>query len=51
MTNLDSILKSRDNTLSTKVNLVKAIVFFMHGCEVMHGCEELDCKESLALKN
>ena len=46
MTNIDSILKSRDNTLSTKVNLVKAIVFFMHGCEVMHGCEELDCKES-----
>ena len=45
MTNIDSILKSRDNTLSTKVNLVKAIVFFMH------GCEELDCKESWALKN
>ena len=36
MTNLDSILKSRDITLSTKVSLVKAIVFpvVMHGCEI-----------------
>ena len=35
MTNLDSILKSRDITLSTKVHLVKAMVFpvFMHGYE------------------
>ena len=35
MTNLDSILKSRDITLPTKVHLVKAMVFlvFMHGCE------------------
>ena len=35
MTNLHSILKSRDITLSTKVHLVKAIVFpvLMHGCE------------------
>ena len=35
MTNLDSILKSRDITLSTKVHLVKAIVFpgLMYGCE------------------
>ena len=35
MTNLDSILKSRDITLPTKVRLVKAIVFpvFMYGCE------------------
>ena len=35
MTNLDSILKSRDITLSTKVNLVKAMVFpaLMYGCE------------------
>ena len=35
MTNLDSILKSRDFTLPTKVRLVKAIVFpvFMYGCE------------------
>ena len=33
--NLDSILKSRDITLPTKVYLVKAMVFL----EVMHGCE------------
>ena len=34
MTNLDSILKSRDNTLPTKVHLVKAMIFpvFMYGC-------------------
>ena len=35
MTNLDSILKSRDITLSTKVSLVKAMVF----PAVMYGCE------------
>ena len=35
MTNLDSILKSRDITLLTKVHLVKAMVF----PEVMYGCE------------
>ena len=35
MTNLDSILKSRDITLSTKVHLVKAMVFLV----VMYGCE------------
>ena len=35
MTNLDSILKSRDITLSTKVHLVKATVFPV----VMYGCE------------
>ena len=35
MTNLDSILKSRDITLSTKVHIVKAMVFpgVMYGCE------------------
>ena len=35
MTNLDSILKSKDITLSTKVHLVKAMVFpiIMYGCE------------------
>ena len=37
MTNLDSILKSRDITLPTKVHLVKAMVFPM----VMRGCESL----------
>ena len=41
MTNLDSLLKSRDITLSTKVHLVKAMVFPV----VMYGCE-LDYKES-----
>ena len=35
MTNLDSILKSRDMTLPTKVHLVKAMVFPV----VMYGCE------------
>ena len=34
MTNLDSILKSRDITLSTKVHLIKALVFLI----VMYGC-------------
>ena len=36
MTNLDSILKSRDITLPAKVNLVKAMVFplVMYGCEI-----------------
>ena len=42
MTNLDSILKSRDITLSTKVHLVKAMVFPV----VMYGCESWDYKES-----
>ena len=55
MTDLDSILKSRDITLPTKVHLVKALVFPV----VMYGCESwtikkaehrriessLDCKE------
>ena len=41
MTNLDSILKSRDITLPTKVHLVKAMVFPV----VRYGCE-LDCIES-----
>ena len=42
MTNLDSILKSRDITLPTKVRLIKAMVFPV----VMYGCESLDPKES-----
>ena len=46
MTNLDSIFKSRDITLPTKVHLVKAMVFPV----VMYGCE-LDCGKSQALKN
>ena len=46
MTHLDSILKSRDITLPTKVHLVKAMVFPV----VMYGCE-LDREESRAAKN
>ena len=42
MTNLDSILKSRDSTLSTKVCLVKAMVFPV----VMYGCESWTIKKS-----
>ena len=50
MTNLESILKSRDNTLSTKVRLVKAMVFLV----VMYGCEswtieKAECKELMLL--
>ena len=41
MTNLDGILKSRDITLLTKVDLVKAVVFPV----VMYGCESWDHKE------
>ena len=42
MTNLDSILKSRDATLPTKVHLVKAMVF----PEVMYGCESCTIKKT-----
>ena len=42
MTNLDSILKSRDITLSTKVSLVKAVVFPV----VMYGCERWTIKKA-----
>ena len=42
MTNLDSMLKSRDITLPTKVYLVKAMVFPV----VIYGCEELGYTES-----
>ena len=45
MTNVDSILKSRDITLPTKVHLVKAMVFPV----VMYGCESL--AEELMLLN
>ena len=41
MTNLDSILKSRDITLPTKVHLVKAMVFLV----VMYGCESWNIKK------
>ena len=42
MTNLDSILKSRDITLSTKVHLVKAMVFPV----AMYGCESWTIKKT-----
>ena len=41
MTNLDSMLKSRDITLLTKVHLVKAMVFLV----VMYGCESWTIKK------
>ena len=41
MTNLDSILKSRDITLPTKVHLVKAVIF-----PVMYGCENWTTKQA-----
>ena len=42
MTNLDSIFKSRDITLPTKVNLVKAMIFPV----VMYGCESWTVKKA-----
>ena len=42
MTNLDSIFKSRDVTLSTKVHLVKAMVFLV----VMYGCDSWTIKKA-----
>ena len=47
MTNLDSILKSRDITLPSKVHLVKAVVFPV----VMYGCESWTVKKDIVLKN
>ena len=42
MSNLDSILKSRDNTLPAKVRLVKAMVFLV----VMYECESLTLRKA-----
>ena len=42
MTNLDNMLKSRDISLSTKVGLVKAVVFLV----VMYGCKNLTIKKA-----
>ena len=47
MINLDSVLKSRDITLPTKVHLVKAMVFPV----VMYECESWTMKQSCAIKN
>ena len=46
MTNLDSILKSRDITLPTKVHLVKAMVFPV----IMYGCESWTIKKAERLR-
>ena len=45
MTNLDSILKSRDITLSTKVHLIKAMVFLV----MMYACESWSTEELMLL--
>ena len=42
MTNLDSVLKSRDSTLPTKVHIVKAMVIFI----VRNGCESWTIKKT-----
>ena len=46
MANLDSILKSRDITLPTKVHIVKAVVFPV----VMYGCESWTIKKAESLR-
>ena len=50
MTNLNSILKSRDITLSTKVRLVKAVVFpvVMYGCEIW-TMKKAECRKLMLL--
>ena len=52
MTNLDSILKSRDITLPTKVHLVKAMVFpvITYGCESW-TIKKAECQKELMLLN
>ena len=47
MTNLDSVLKSRDITLLTKVHIVKAMVFPV----VMYGCESWTIKKAEGRRN
>ena len=47
VTNLDSVLKSRDITLSTKVHIVKAVVFPV----VMYGCESWTMKKAECQRN
>ena len=47
MTNLESILKSRDITLSTKIHLIKAMVFPV----VMYGCESWTVKKTECRRN
>ena len=47
MTNLDSVLKSRDITLSTKVHIIESMVFPV----VMYGCERWTVKEGRVPKH
>ena len=47
MTNLDSVLKTRDITLLTKIHLVKAMVFLV----VMYGCESWTVKKTECRRN
>ena len=47
MTNLDSVLESRDITLLTKIRLVKPMVFPV----VMYGCESWTIKKAVCVKN
>ena len=51
MTNIDSVLKSRDITLSTKVSIVKAMVFpiVMYGCE-SYITKKADCQRTDAFR-
>ena len=48
MTNLDSILKSRDNTLPTKVHVIKAMVFpvVMYACMSGQTIKKADCRRT-----
>ena len=47
MTNLDSVLKSRDISLPTKVHIVKVMVFLV----IMYGCESWTIKKAEEMKN
>ena len=53
MTNLDSIVKSRDITLLTKVHLVKAMVFpiVTNGCENLNMNMKAECQELMLLNH
>ena len=53
MTNLDSILKSRDITLPTKVHIVKAMVFpvVMYGCEIWTTTIIRTCRDLLLIES
>ena len=50
MTNLDSILKSRDVILPTKVNLVKAMVFWVVMTDVSGGTQKAECQRTVVME-